>query len=165
MQTGRRLALDVGKARIGVAISDFHGILASPLGVCLRAESIEASVENWKHFLAQHIDEIGASFITVYVGLPVNLQGDSTASTQDAIAVGNAFAGELNLEPRFVDERLSTVSAAAQLRASGFDSRGAKSKIDAAAATLILEQALNLERSGAGNAGKSLGEVNDAYRN
>ena len=165
MQAGRRLALDVGKARIGVAISDFHGILASPLGVCPRAESIDASVENWKQFLAFRSAEIGAEFTSIYVGLPVNLQGDSTASTQDAIEVGKAFAEQLNLEPLFIDERLSTVSAATQLRAVGFDSRAAKSKIDAAAATLILEQALNLERNGSGSAGKTLDEVNDAKSN
>lgn len=165
MQTGRRLALDVGKARIGVAVSDFHGILSSPVGACARGASNEESLHNWNRFLATHADDIGDEFSSLYVGLPINLKGDSTASTSDAIEVGKAFAEALGLSPRFIDERLSTVSAAAQLRAAGFDARGAKDKIDAAAATLILEQALAIERNTLEPAGKSLEEAIDASSN
>lgn len=165
MQTGRRLALDVGKARIGVAVSDFHGILSSPIGACPRGASKEEAVVNWRQFLAAQAENIGDQFSGLYVGLPINLKGDATASTRDAIEIGAAFAEALGLSPRFVDERLTTVAAAAQLRAAGFDARGAKNKIDAAAATLILEQALAVERNTSSPAGKSLEEVIDASSN
>lgn len=165
MQTGRRLALDVGKARIGVAVSDFHGILSSPVGACSRGASNEETLTNWSRFLAAEVENIGDEFTAIYVGLPINLKGDATASTSDAIEVGRAFAGAIGLTPRFIDERLTTVAAAVQLRASGFDARGAKGKIDAAAATLILEQALAIERNTLEPAGKSLEEAVDASSN
>ena len=85
--------------------------------------------------------------IEVYVGLPLNLQGEHTQSTELAITFAKMLfqAGVSNL--RMVDERMSTRAAQSQLHASGKNSRESKSVIDAAAATLIVESALSYERA------------------
>ena len=160
MRSGRRLALDVGKARIGVAVSDPHGILASPAGVVLRAETVELSAAAWLEFLKTNEATADYEFLELYVGLPVNLKGEHTESTRDAIEIGAAFAQAAELPVRFIDERLSTVSAAAGLRASGKNAKQSKSVIDSVAATLILESALANERLTEGVPGLSLEEVN-----
>lgn len=161
MRTGRRLAIDVGKARIGVAVSDFHGILASPLGNVHRDESSDELVRAWRSFLELHDTEIGSEFLEIYVGLPISLNGADTASTHDAIQVGLAFAECIGLEPRFIDERLTTVSAAANLRAVGKSAKSSKAQIDSVAASLILEAALNSEKNTGLTPGLTKAEVTD----
>ena len=159
MRSGRRLAIDVGKARIGVAVSDFHGILASPVGFVQREASVDESVRSWLQFVSAHQEELGVEFLELYVGLPINLKGQTTESTQDALAIGRAFASSSNLEPRFLDERLTTVSALSNLRSAGKDARKSKGLVDAAAATLILETALAAEKSTGQKPGLSEAEV------
>jgi putative Holliday junction resolvase len=85
--------------------------------------------------------------IEVYVGLPLNLQGEHTRSTDLAIDFAKrlSVAGAPNV--RMVDERMSTRAAQSQLHTSGKNSRQSKAVIDAAAATLIVESALSFERA------------------
>lgn len=161
MRTGRRLALDVGKARIGVAISDFHGILASPVGFVARADDVASTVSNWHAFVAAHEELRDVEFLECYVGLPVSLSGVATASTDDAIEIGTAICVAAGIEARFVDERLTTVSAASALRTSGIDSRRGRGVIDSVAATIILEQALATEKAQEAKPGKTAQEVSD----
>jgi len=161
MRTGRRLALDIGKARIGVAVSDFHGILASPVGFCVRGTSIEETIANWRAFVAQHEELVDVEFLEAYVGLPVALTGTDTASTKDAIETGIAICAASGIEARFIDERLTTVSASAALRSSGIDSRKGRGMIDSVAATIILEQALATEKAQGVRPGRQSGEVTD----
>jgi putative Holliday junction resolvase len=163
MRTGRRLALDVGKARIGVALSDFHGILASPLGFLNRLETLEQTVGQWQGFVNEHPELQDIDLLECYVGLPLSLSGASTESTSDAILVGSAFAAVIPCDFRFIDERLTTVTAAANLRAVGIDAKSGRSKIDSIAATLILEQALASEKSTERLPGISLMEAENLH--
>lgn len=134
MRPGRVLALDVGKARIGLALCDPDRILASPLAAVTRSES-SAQV------ISQLIDEY--SVIEIVVGLPVNLKGEATASTEDA----SRFAAELkslqDIPIHLIDERFTTATAAQKLRAAGKDSRSARAIIDSVAACEILETYIN----------------------
>ena len=159
MRTGRRLALDVGKARVGVAVSDFHGILASPTGNLARLETIGETLAAWDALAATADGLAGEQFIECYVGLPISLSGGETASTRDAMEFGAAFEKHTGIPVRFIDERLTTSTAAAQLRANGVASKQGRSKIDAAAAAVILEQALQTERSSDRAPGQSLDEL------
>ena len=139
MQSGRRVAFDVGMARIGVAISDFHAILASP------AEHIKRVDDNGAiDSMCAVISENDA--IAVYVGLPTNLKNQATASTHDAVALAKALAAKTEVPVYLIDERLTTSVAAKAMRAAGKDSRQQRSFIDSAAAAVILEQALELEK-------------------
>lgn len=141
MRKGRRLAVDVGKARIGLAISDQDGILATPFDTVARLESISDSAAA----VAKAVDDY--SFLEVYVGLPLSLKGSHTPSTSDAVALAHAIAAAMRVEVRLVDERLTTVSASANLRLAGRNAKNSRSVIDQEAAAIILEQALAGEKS------------------
>lgn len=136
MRAGVRLGIDVGQARVGVSRCTPDATMAIPVATLERATAISgiaALATEW-------------SPVEVVVGLPINLQGKDTASTADA----RAFAQELvecGVGPvRMVDERLSTVSAAAQLRASGKGSKKQRPVIDQAAAVILLQHSLDSER-------------------
>ena len=134
MQRGRRIAFDYGDVRIGVAISDMDSILVTPLEPLLAGENLHAR-------LADLLSEYEP--IRIYVGEPKHLSGSESAkmvSVEDFISV---IAGITSVKVTLIDERLSTVSAAAKLRASGKDGRSSKGLIDSAAAAEILESALH----------------------
>lgn len=140
MRSGRRIAFDVGRARVGVAVSDFHAILATPIALLVRGSELDAVVSA----AAQLVSDIEA--IEVYIGLPINLKNESTLSTKDAVSFALALAGKTLVPVRFIDERLTTSSAAQALRAAGHNAKTQKSLIDSAAAAVILEQALAQEK-------------------
>jgi putative holliday junction resolvase len=144
VRSGRRLAVDVGKVRVGLAISDFHGILASPLQNVARKAELEETIA--AIFEAISDEDI----IEIYVGLPVAMSGSATAALE-------AKAGML---VRMIDERLTTVSATAALRSSGKSSKDGRKVIDQIAATLILEQALNIEKNTGAIPGTRLADLN-----
>lgn len=147
MRQGRRLAVDVGKVRVGLAISDFHGILASALTNVPRQTSNGATVE----LIRTAVSEF--DLLEIYVGLPLTMSGEHSASTQDAIELAKEISGGFDVPVRMIDERLTTVSATAALRSSGKNSKQGRSVIDQVAATIILEQALEAERQERGLAG------------
>jgi putative holliday junction resolvase len=141
VRQGRRLAVDVGKVRVGLAISDFHGILASPLqNIARQAEDVDTV----RLVLAAIADE---TIIETYFGLPVSMSGKASASMGDAVALATAFAAESKIPVRMIDERLTTVSAGSALRSSGKNSKDGRKVIDQIAATFILEQALAMEKN------------------
>ena len=141
MRPGRRLAIDVGKARIGIAISDFHGILASPVSTLDRIHfeanpsTLVASIEDFE------------SLLEIYVGLPLNMRGAITASTEDAVAVARTIGELTSLAVLLVDERLTTSISNAQLKELGKTQKQARGSIDQMAAVAILEYALQIERN------------------
>jgi putative holliday junction resolvase len=153
VRSGRRLAVDVGKVRVGLALSDFHGILASPLqNVARQAEDADTV----KLILEAVSDE---DILEIYVGLPVSMGGSATASTDDAIAIAQQLASIASMPVRMIDERLTTVSATAALRSSGKNSKDGRKVIDQVAATMILEQALAIEKNTDREPGIALGDL------
>lgn len=148
MRRGRRLALDVGTVRIGLALSDPDGILASPIQALVRSSE---STKGIASLAAAH------EVIEVYVGNPISLSGRETRSTQDAVEFATELANLVSVEVRLVDERLTTVSAAAKLRSAGIDSKSGRGLIDSASAVEILETALNFEKRNGTPAGDSIG--------
>lgn len=128
----------MGTARIGVARSDNHGMLATPVETVRRGPGDLARI-------AEIVAEIEA--MEVIVGLPLALSGRETASTGDAKRFASQLAS-LGVAPvRLVDERLSTVSATNALRESGRTAKNSRSVIDQVAAVIILQHALDFERS------------------
>jgi putative holliday junction resolvase len=139
MRRGVRLGVDVGTTRIGVARSDADGMMAVPVETVLRGDGDIAA-------LRSHADSFGA--VEIVVGLPVALSGRETASTADARAFASKIAEALPAVPvRLVDERLSTVSAQQALRTAGRSSRRSRQVIDQVAAVIILQHALDAERT------------------
>jgi putative holliday junction resolvase len=152
MRKGRRLAVDVGKARIGLAISDQDGILATPFETVARLDSVTASATA----IAKAVDDY--TFLEAYVGLPLSLSGGHTPSTSDALALAHEISRALDIEVRLVDERLTTVSASANLRLAGRNAKNSRSVIDQEAAAIILEQALSGEKSTGNQPGRPLSD-------
>ncbi|MFM1994979.1 MAG: hypothetical protein RLZZ610_496 [Actinomycetota bacterium] len=140
MRKGRRLAVDVGTVRIGLALCDSDGILASPIEAISRTSALNA---------VKAIAELAAQsdVIEIYVGDPLSLSGLETSSTADARDFAKALSTVAKAPVRLVDERLTTVSAAAKLRQNGSDAKGSKALIDSASAVEILEQALRTEKA------------------
>jgi putative Holliday junction resolvase len=149
MRKGKRLAIDVGSVRIGLATCDPDGILSSPIAALSRSESSSESVQAIVNLVSE------LNVIEVLVGDPISLSGSTTSSTRDARQLAAEIASAISVPVRLVDERLTTVSAQAKLRQTGINSRDAKHLIDSASAVEILEQALNTERS----TGKAPGEL------
>jgi len=138
VRTGVRLGIDVGTVRVGVARSDFHGMLATPVETVQRGSGDLARIR-------AIADELGV--VEFIVGLPLALSGGRTASTEDAAAFAERLAAGVPADVRLVDERLSTVSAHAAMRTSGKSTRQSRSVIDQVAAVIILQHALDFERS------------------
>ncbi|PRY70364.1 putative Holliday junction resolvase [Glaciihabitans tibetensis] len=138
MRTGVRVGVDVGKVRIGVARTDFHGMLATPVETVKRGDGDVARI------LAIAVELDATEFI---VGLPLSLAGTHTASTEDAETFARILATATGIPVRMVDERLSTVSAQAALRSAGRNSKSSRPVIDQVAAVIIVQHALDFERA------------------
>jgi putative Holliday junction resolvase len=138
MRTGARLGVDVGTARVGVARSDSDGLLATPVETLARDEDTLARLTG----LAGEVQAL--EFV---VGLPLSLSGADTRSTTDAREFAAELAAASGLPVRLVDERLSTVTAQRALRDSGRRAKGSRPVIDQVAAVIILQNALDFERS------------------
>lgn len=138
MQRGRRIAFDYGDVRIGVAISDADSILCSPL------TTLQATDKKLEVRLTELIDEYQP--VHIYVGRPALLSGDDGIASEKAIAFAKRLKLITTVPIELVDERLSTVSAARNLRESGKNAKQAKTSIDMAAAVAILEFALEIEK-------------------
>ena len=144
MRTGVRLAVDLGSARVGVARCDPSGLLASPLATLTRGRG---DVDELAALVAAH------NPIEVIVGLPTGLSGRARRFAQ-------SLATRLAPVPvRLVDERFTTVIAHEVLRQGGRGSRERRSAVDKAAAALILQGALDTERSTGVPAGELVGSA------
>jgi putative Holliday junction resolvase len=137
---GRVLGVDVGTVRVGLALSDPTGTLASPLETLRRAKN-KSDLDRLAALVLEH--EVSE----VVVGEPVHLSGASGASAADAADYAQELADRIPDVPVIlIDERLSTVTAASQLREGGIDSRKQRGVIDQAAAVVILQQFLDSRR-------------------
>ena len=141
---GRRLGVDVGTVRIGVATSDPDGILATPVETVQR----DRKGVTGRHLrrLAQLAEEL--EVVEIVVGLPRTLADRTGPSALDAIAVAEALAARVDPVPvRLSDERLTTVTAQRSLREAGVRAKGQKTMIDQAAAVGILQTWLDQRRA------------------
>jgi putative holliday junction resolvase len=137
-----RIGVDVGSVRVGVATSDAGGLLATPVATLSRDSEGGQDLRR----LAELVQERAA--VEVIVGLPRSLSG----AEGPAAAAARAYAGQLAalvlaVPIRLVDERLSTVTAQQALRSSGVRERKGRQVVDQVAAVVILQHALDAERS------------------
>jgi putative Holliday junction resolvase len=143
---GVRLGIDPGDARIGVASSDPEGILATPVETVARGEGDLDRI-------AALADELGAD--VVYVGLPRSLSGGEGPAAGKVREFARQLASRVApRELRLVDERMSTVTAEAVLRDRGRKGRNRRAVDDQAAAVVILQAAIDTERSTGAPAGE-----------
>ncbi len=148
---GVRLGIDPGDARIGVASCDPGGILATPVETVARGEGDLDRI-------AALAEELGADL--VYVGLPRSLSGGEGPAAGRVREFARQLASRVApRELRLVDERLSTVTAEAVLRDRGRKGRKRRAVVDQAAAVVILQGAIDTERTTGTRAGEPVDPV------
>lgn len=137
MERGRRIAFDYGDARIGVAICDPDGILATPLPF------LDARHPK----LLKQIEALVAEYepIAIYLGEPRHLSGNEGSAVSKVRDFASSLSAQFTIPIFFVDERLSTVDAQRRLREAGKNSKESKVLIDSMAAVAILEGGLARE--------------------
>ena len=134
----RILAIDIGDRRIGLAVSDPTGIVASPAGHLLRRAGkrppLAAILERAKELQA-------TEFV---VGLPLDEEGNDTLRTHEARRLARSIEERTGLPVRLVDERYTTAAALRAVKEMGGSTRGRRGDVDALAATVLLQHALAL---------------------
>jgi putative Holliday junction resolvase len=146
MRRGVRVALDIGDARIGVACSDPHGILATPVETVRRGPGDLDRI-------ASLVAELEA--FEIVIGLPRSLSGgegpaavrirETAAQVAEKMQEADSGAG-VGVGVRLVDERFTTVTAERMLRERGKKGSKRRAVVDQAAAVVILQHALDFER-------------------
>jgi putative Holliday junction resolvase len=135
----RVLGIDFGERRIGLALSDPTGTLASPLPTLKRRAGKRPPLAKLAELAELH--GVGA----LVIGLPLTLSGEDSDWTQVVREVGSALSDRTGLPIYFVDERLTSVRAERAVRSLGLPKkkREEKERVDSAAAILILQSWLN----------------------
>ncbi len=143
VRPGVRLGIDVGDVRIGVARTDPQALLATPVETVRRGEGDVARVLD----LAQELE-----VVEIVVGYPRSLSGRLGPAAMKASAYAETLLAaarvrQIAASVRLVDERLTTVSAERVLREQGRRGRKQRAVVDQAAAVVILQHAIESERS------------------
>jgi len=134
----RFLAVDYGRKRIGLAISDPLGMIASPAGFIARRAGKRPPVAE----IIRRAEALEARGFVM--GLPLDGNGDETDWTREVRAVGAALEKRTGLPVQFLDERFTTAASLRAVREMGGSTKGRKGDIDAMAAAILLQHALNL---------------------
>jgi putative Holliday junction resolvase len=136
----RAIGLDLGQRRIGVALSDSAGTMATPYELVTR--SGDRGRDHAR--IAELVEEADAE--VVVVGLPLSLDGTRGPAAEAAETEAEELRNRLSVPVTLWDERLSTVEAARRLRAAGIRRDKARRTIDQVAATVILQAWLDANR-------------------
>lgn len=151
LRSGVRIAIDVGKVRVGIAASDSEGILATPVATASRGKNDLAIVLR----LARE-----KQILEIYVGYPLNMDGTVGSSAKAALAWARRIQRKLpDISVRMIDERLTSVLAHRQLHEAGRAEITHRAVVDQVAAVNILESALETERTSGRVPGISLTEL------
>ncbi len=135
---GRLMAVDLGDRRIGIAISDPTGTIASPAGFIERRAGKRPPLTA---VLAKATELHASGFI---VGLPLDQNGDETPRTEEARRLAHELSARTGLTARLVDERFTTAAALQAIKEMEGSTRGRKGDVDSMAATLLLQHAMRL---------------------
>jgi putative Holliday junction resolvase len=135
----RFLAVDYGRKRIGLAISDPLGMIASPAGFIARRASKRPPITK----IIARANELGAQ--GYLIGLPLDGEGHETGWTAEVRALGAEIAKRTAMPVRFYDERFTTAAALRTVKEMGESTRGRKGDVDSMAATILLQYALNAQ--------------------
>ena len=135
---GRLLAIDYGERRVGLAISDPTGTIASPAGVILRRAGKRPPIAE----IVRRAEALEARGFVM--GLPLDGNGDETGRTTEVRAIAAELTKRTGLSVVLVDERYTTAKALRTIREMGGSTKGRKGDVDALAATVLLQHALQL---------------------
>ena len=137
---GRFMAVDYGEKRVGLAISDELGMIASPAGFIARRAGKRAPIAE----IVRRAESLEARGFVV--GLPLDGEGNETEWTAEVRRVGAELEKRTSLPVRYVDERYTTSASLRAIREMEGSTRGRKGDVDSMAASILLQHALNVER-------------------
>ena len=139
-ERGRLLAVDYGERRIGLAVSDPTGTIASPAGYILRRPGKRPPIAE----IVRRAEALEARGFVV--GLPLNEAGEDTPRAAEVRRIAAELERRTGLRVQLVDERFTTATALRAVRELGGSARGRKGEVDALAATVLLQHALSFAR-------------------
>ena len=150
---GIKLGVDVGTVRVGVAICDPDGILATPF----KTVSRDAKKNSDIGVIVRHAEELGV--VQIFVGLPRTMKGEEHASAAMATDYADLLAAHLqrrglDVPVNMVDERLSTVTAHRDLHEAGMSSKDHRKVVDQVAAAGILQHAIDMQKARGADVGR-----------
>jgi putative holliday junction resolvase len=137
---GRLLAVDYGERRIGLAISDPTGTIASPAGHIVRRAGKRPPIAE----IIRRAEELEARGFVL--GLPLDEAGEDTPRVAEVRRIGVELERRTGLPVELVDERFTTAAALRAVRELGGSTKGRKGDVDALAATVLLQHALAITR-------------------
>lgn len=133
----RFMGIDYGMRRVGIAIADPLGIIAGPVGFIQRRAGKRPPLAK----IIERATELEARGFVV--GLPLDGEGNESEWTAEVRAFGDALAKRTGMRVIYIDERFSTASALRAIREMDESARGRKGDVDALAATILLQNALD----------------------
>jgi putative Holliday junction resolvase len=139
-ELARFMAVDYGEKRVGLAISDPLGMIASPSGFIARRAGKRAPVAE----IIRRAEALEARGFVV--GLPLDGDGNETEWTAEVRRVGEELGKRTGLPVRFLDERFTTAASLRAIREMEGSTRGRKGDVDSMAASILLQHALDVKR-------------------
>jgi putative holliday junction resolvase len=134
----RFMAVDYGEKRVGLAISDELGMIASPAGFIARRTGKRAPVAE----IIRRAEALEARGFLM--GLPLDGNGNETEWTAEVRRVGTEIEKRTNLPVKYLDERFTTAASLRTIREMDGSTRGRKGDVDSMAAAILLQNALNV---------------------
>jgi putative Holliday junction resolvase len=138
-ERGRLLAIDYGERRVGLAISDPTGTIASPVGTIIRRAGKRPPVAE----IVRRATALEARGFVV--GLPLNGNGEETPRSGEVRTLAAELERRTGMPVELIDERFTTAAALRSIREMGGSTKGRKPDVDALAATILLQHALKYE--------------------
>ena len=135
---GRQIAVDYGDRRVGFAVSDPTGTIASPAGFLVRRAGQRPPIAR---IIARAAELEATGFV---IGLPLDERGEDTPRAREVRAIGEEIHRRTGMPVRLVDERFTTAAAQRAIREMNGSTRGRRGDVDALAATILLQHALQL---------------------
>lgn len=137
MSFGRRLGIDYGQARVGLAISDSDGLVATPLTTLKNDRTLMTK-------LGEIIEE--HQIKGIYLGKPKHLSGVEGATAEVVATFAAQFMESFDIPIKYVDERLTSGHAEKLLKSAGKSTKESRGLVDQLAAVAILELGIQIEK-------------------
>jgi putative holliday junction resolvase len=137
MSFGRRLGIDYGQARVGIAICDMDGLVATPLITLKNDKTLFVKLEE---LITEH------NVVGVYLGKPKHLSGVEGATVELVSQFAQRFDESFSLPITYVDERLTSGGAEKLLKSAGKNAKESRGLVDQLAAVAILELGIQIEK-------------------
>jgi putative holliday junction resolvase len=134
----RFMAVDYGEKRVGLAISDTIGMIASPAGFIARRAGKRAPIAE---IIRRGVELEARGFV---LGLPLDGEGNETDWTREVRRVGSELEKRTGLPVMYLDERYTTAASLRTIREMDGSTRGRKGDVDSMAAAILLQHALNV---------------------